>query len=66
MTQKIQLEIAIDPEGNVRIKTQGLKGAECLVETESLEKLLGSVEERTKTSEYYAEPARARSRTAQR
>ena len=66
MSQKIQLEIEIDPDGNVRIKTHGLKGADCLAETESLEKVVGQVGERTKTAEYYAESQKARSRTAQR
>jgi hypothetical protein len=66
MSQKIQLEIEIDPDGNVRIETHGLKGTDCLAETESLEKALGQVGERTKTSEYYAQTATSRSRTAQR
>jgi hypothetical protein len=66
MSQKIQLEIEIDPDGNVRIKTHGLKGADCLMETESLEKALGQVGERSKTSEYYAQSQKSRSRTAQR
>lgn len=66
MSQKIQLEIAIDPEGNVRIETHGLEGEDCLVETESLEKQLGTAGQRSKKAEYYAKTAKARSRTAQR
>jgi hypothetical protein len=66
MSQKIQLEIEIDPDGNVRIETHGLKGEDCLEETESLEKQLGTVAERSKTSEYYAAAVKTRSRAAQR
>ena len=65
MPQKVQLEIAIDPDGNVRIETHGLQGEDCLAETASLEKQLGEVGERTKTAEYYAR-AVPRARTAQR
>jgi hypothetical protein len=66
MSQKIQLEIAINPDGNVRIETHGLKGEDCLEETESLEKQLGTVAERSKTAEYYAKPVKTGARTAQR
>jgi hypothetical protein len=66
MAQQIQLEISIDPEGNLRIETHGLKGAECLVETESIERALGEVVERTKTREYYAHEVKARARSSQR
>jgi hypothetical protein len=54
MADKIQLEIAIDPDGNVRFETKGLKGESCLAETESLERALGEVASRAKTSDYYA------------
>jgi hypothetical protein len=66
MPQKIQLEIAIGPDGNVRIVTHGLQGEDCLAETASLEKQLGEVAEREKTSEYYVKGGSARARTAQR
>jgi hypothetical protein len=66
MPQKIQLEIAIDADGNVRIETHGLQGEECLAETAALEKQLGEVAAREKTSEYYAKAASSRARTAQR
>jgi hypothetical protein len=65
MADKIQLEIEIDPDGNVRIHTHGLKGEDCLEETASLERVLGTVAERRKTTEYYARSAaRAGTRTA--
>lgn len=53
MAEKIELEIEITPEGEVRIHTHGLKGAACVAETESLEKALGKVGERTRTAEHY-------------
>jgi hypothetical protein len=66
MSQKIELQIEIDPEGNVQIKTHGLKGEECVVETESLERELGLVRERSRTSEYYAQTTQAHSRNRAR
>ena len=54
MSRKVELEVEIDPEGNVRIKTHGLEGEDCMLETESLERELGRVSERTRTAEYYA------------
>ena len=63
MSRKIELEIAIDPDGNVRIETHGLAGEDCLVETESLEKQLGTVGERDRKPEYYANGAKTRARS---
>jgi hypothetical protein len=65
MSRKIELEVEIDPEGNVRIKTHGLEGEDCMLETESLERELGRVSQRTRTAEYYARTqAASRSRSA--
>jgi hypothetical protein len=63
VASKVQLEIEIAPDGTVRVETKGLAGEKCLAETESLEKALGSVKSRAKTSEYYAGAATARSKT---
>lgn len=63
MATKVQLELEIDPDGTVRIETKGLKGESCLHETESLEKALGAVRAREKTSEYYGTAAGVRSQT---
>jgi hypothetical protein len=54
MAQKTELEIVIGADGTVRIETRGLRGTACLTETEALEKALGKVLKREKTSEYYA------------
>jgi hypothetical protein len=66
MADKIQLEIVIDPDGNVRIETRDLKGEQCLVETRVLESALGSVRSRTKTSEFFQRIVGARTRSTRR
>lgn len=57
MAVKQELEIVIDAEGNLRIKTHGLKGGDCEEELKPLEKALGKVTERERTSEYYEKSA---------
>ena len=66
MADRIELEIVIDAEGNVRIKTEGLKGEDCLLETKGLEAAIGDVAARTKTSAYYQKSASAHTRTRER
>jgi hypothetical protein len=63
MATKIQLQIEIGPDGDVRIKTEGLKGESCLAETESLERALGEVKSRAKTSEYFSTGAASHTKT---
>jgi len=58
MAEKAELTIVISLDGQVRIETRGLLGEECLTETESLERLLGTVVKREKTSEYYQRQVR--------
>ncbi len=53
MAVKQELLITIEPDGSLRIKTQGFKGAACEEEIKPLEKALGKVTERQRTSEYY-------------
>jgi hypothetical protein len=53
MADKAELTIVITPEGQVRIDTHGLLGESCMSETESIERALGTVVKREKTSEYY-------------
>ncbi|HSN93007.1 MAG TPA: DUF2997 domain-containing protein [Anaeromyxobacteraceae bacterium] len=57
MADRIEIEISISPEGEVRLVTRGLKGESCLAETESLEKALGQVRARQKTGEFYEKAA---------
>ena len=53
MASKVEIEVAIDPQGNVKLVTRGLKGQSCMKETEQLEKALGRVASREKTREFY-------------
>lgn len=53
MAERVEIELVFTPEGEVRLETHGLKGQSCLAETEALEKALGRVKERTRTSEFY-------------
>ena len=57
MADKIEIELLFTPDGQVRLETRGLKGKTCMEETEALEKALGQVEGRTRTSEFYQQPA---------
>jgi len=65
VADKIEIELVFTPEGEVRLQTRGLKGRTCLAETESLEKALGTVKERERTSEYYQQPATTKGTTRQ-
>ena len=65
MAEKIEIELTFTPEGEVRIETHGLKGKTCVNETEALERALGTVKEREKTSEYYQQPTTAKGTTRQ-
>lgn len=65
MAEKIEIELLFTPEGEVRLETRGLKGKACLDETESLERALGTVKDRQKTSEYYQQPATTKGSTRQ-
>jgi hypothetical protein len=53
VAEKTELVVMIGADGVVRIKTHGLKGQACLVETKDLEDALGKVKNREKTSEFY-------------
>lgn len=53
MAERLEIEVVIGPDGEVRLTTHGLKGQACLEETRALEAALGKVKARTKTSEFY-------------
>lgn len=65
MADKIEIELLFTPDGEVRIETRGLKGKTCMDETEALERAVGTVKEREKTSEFYQQPAAAKGSTRQ-
>ncbi len=53
MGDKTEIEVTIGADGTVRIVTHGLQGQACLAETAELEKAMGTVLKRDKTSEFY-------------
>ncbi|MGL5512527.1 MAG: DUF2997 domain-containing protein [Sporomusa sp.] len=55
--EKEELEITIQPDGQVSIKVAGAKGGKCLDMTKPLEEALGQVKVREMTPEYYQQPA---------
>jgi hypothetical protein len=65
VAEKIEIELVFTPEGEVRLETRGLKGKTCMEETEALERALGSVKQREKTSEYYQQPTAVKGTTRQ-
>jgi hypothetical protein len=65
VADRIEIELVFTPEGEVRLETRGLKGKTCLTETEALEKALGTVTDRQKTSEYYQQPVTTKGTTRQ-
>jgi len=65
VADKIEIELLFTPDGEVRVKTRGLKGKTCMDETESLERAVGAVKEREKTSEFYQQPTAAKGTTRQ-
>jgi hypothetical protein len=66
LAEKTELEITIDPDGVVHIKTHGLRGQACLAETKDLETALGTVKKREKTPEFYMEDEKGRTRIRNR
>ncbi|NDD91233.1 DUF2997 domain-containing protein [bacterium] len=53
MAVKKELIIEISADGTLKIKTEGFKGSECEEELKPIERALGTVTERTRTSEFY-------------
>jgi Protein of unknown function (DUF2997) len=54
--RKQEIEIVINPKGEVTFQVKGMKGGSCLGETKFLEEALGgdaAILEQQKTSEYY-------------
>jgi hypothetical protein len=55
-----EIEITIDGEGRVQVTARGIRGDGCLALTKNIESAVGTVEERTCTSEYYEQPVAVR------
>ena len=48
-----EIEISISPEGKVTVRTIGIKGPKCVEAAEAVAKIIGQIESRELTSEYY-------------
>lgn len=48
-----ELEIEISPSGKVTVRTIGIKGARCVDVGEMVARIVGQIETRELTSEYY-------------
>lgn len=55
-----ELEITIDAQGRVTVRTIGIKGPRCIDYAETVARLLGREESRELTSEYYEAEQKAR------
>ena len=53
MAERVQIEVEITPDGEIKLTTHGLSGNACMEETAAMEKALGKVKDRTKTSEFF-------------
>ncbi len=48
-----EIEISISPEGKVTVRTIGIKGPKCVEAAEAVAKIIGQIESRELTNEYY-------------
>ena len=48
-----QIKIVVEKDGKLRMEVEGFSGSQCLSVTEFLEKEMGEVFERQRTSDYY-------------
>ena len=53
MAEKVELEIRIGIDGQIRVETHGLHGQDCVTETKDLLPALGRVLRREKTRDFY-------------
>jgi uncharacterized protein GlcG (DUF336 family) len=60
VAERLEIEVVLSPDGEVKLVTRGMKGQSCAAETEALEKALGTVKRRERTAEWYQQAAAAR------
>ena len=53
MAVKVQIDVTIDENGEIKMKTHGFKGKTCIEELKSFEKALGPMSDVKKSSEFY-------------
>jgi len=63
---KPTIEIIIDETGDVKIEVKNVKGKSCLDISKPIEDVLGDVEKRNKTSEFFQTERNAHRRTLTR
>jgi hypothetical protein len=56
-----EVEIELRPDGTVVVRTEGVKGPQCLKYTEFLEQLVGKRQSLELTSEYYEKESQVHS-----
>ena len=49
----VQIKVVVQKNGMLSVEAQGIQGSQCLSLTESLERDLGEVLERQRTSDFY-------------
>ena len=60
---KQELEIEISPTGKVTVRTIGIKGPQCIEAAEMVARIIGHVDSRELTSEYYENQTEIRQTT---
>lgn len=55
MAKKVEIDVVIEPDGNVVFHVKGTKGKECLDYVELMKLKLGELIQLDKTSEFYLE-----------
>lgn len=60
MAVKFEMIIVVKPDGEIELKTVGMKGEECDEELKPLEKALGGFKEKTYTSERHEKPTKTK------
>ncbi|MBF0301105.1 MAG: DUF2997 domain-containing protein [Oligoflexia bacterium] len=53
MGVKYQVIIEIDPQGDLKVTSKGIKGSKCITEIKPLCERFGKIKEIQKTQEYY-------------
>jgi hypothetical protein len=55
MAQK-SIKITCKRDGSISVEAIGYEGIECLAATKEIERLLGTIESKNKTNDYYKKP----------
>ena len=61
MASKVEIEVIIAEDGQVRLDVKGIKGPACMPEVKALAEKVGRLSEQAPTGEFYEKPAQTRS-----